>query len=225
MDNKNSKSNKAIGFLTLLFVLVFAGVLIYRFTPLGVPEGGVTSKQTGEVTSSTLKVASLDGQKNENKDYDIVPLVLQLKDGVVEIELWRNVAPLHVERIVELTKTGFYDGIVFHRVIDGFMAQTGDPTGTGMGGSDMADLKAEFNNEPFVRGTLGMARSQNPDSANSQFFITFGDTPFLNGNYTVFGKVISGMEFVDAIKKGNENNNGVVENPDKILSLKLKEIN
>ena len=122
--------------------------------------------------------------------------------GDVVIKLRADLAPGHVARISELASEGFYDGVVFHRVIDGFMAQGGDPTGTGMGGSDKPDLKAEFNAEPHVRGTCSMARSQMPDSANSQFFICFGDTHFLDGQYTVWGEVTSGMEHVDALPKG-----------------------
>ena len=149
-------------------------------------------------------------------------LLLQLKDGTVDIELQPNVAPKQVERIVTLTDQHFYDGVVFHRVIDGFMAQTGDPTGTGMGGSDLPDLPAEFSDEPFVRGTVGAARTQDPNSANSKFFIMFADGPGLNGQYTVFGKVVSGMEFVDNIKKGDQANNGMVTDPDKIVSAKIE---
>ena len=129
-------------------------------------------------------------------------LYLDLKDGRVVIELLPDVAPGHVERIKELTREGFYDGLVFHRVIDGFMAQTGDPTGTGRGGSDKPDLRAEFNDVPFDRGAVGMARSGNPHSANSQFFIMFDDGHFLNGQYTVWGRVTDGMEHVDNIKRG-----------------------
>lgn len=154
--------------------------------------------------------------------HDTVSLTLQLADGPVGIELWRDVAPLHVERITTLAAEGFYDGIVFHRVIDGFMAQTGDPTGTGRGGSPLPDLPAEFSAEPFVRGTLGMARSQSPNSANSQFFITFGDTAHLNGQYTVFGQVVEGMDRVDAIKKG-AGGSGVVTDPDSIVTFKINE--
>jgi peptidylprolyl isomerase len=143
-------------------------------------------------------------------------LYLQLKDGRVVIRLRPDLAPKHVEQIKALTSRGFYDGIVFHRVIDGFMAQTGDPTGTGMGKSDLPNIPAEFTQEPFKRGTLGMARSQSPDSANSQFFICFAPAPFLNGQYTVWGEVISGMEFVDKIKRGEP-----PANPDKIVSLKI----
>jgi len=159
-------------------------------------------------------------------------MILKLKDGDVKIELFPDVAPNHVNRIKELADSGKYDNVVFHRVIDGFMAQTGDVqfgnsdskefnlSRAGMGGSDLPDLKAEFNNLPHERGTLSMARSQNPDSANSQFFICFQPAPFLDRQYTVFGKVISGMEFVDKIKRGDSNNNGAVTDPDKIISFK-----
>lgn len=150
-------------------------------------------------------------------------LMLELKDGVVEIELRPDLAPKHVERISTLANNGFYDGIVFHRVIDGFMAQTGDPTGTGRGGSDLPDLPAEFTAEPFDRGVLGMARSQNPNSANSQFFIMFEEGYFLNNQYTVFGKVTKGMEYVDNIKKGVRSLNGQVEDPDKIVKMRTSD--
>ena len=159
-------------------------------------------------------------------------MILKLKDGDVKIELFSDVAPGHVKRITELANAGKYDGVVFHRVIDGFMAQTGDVQfgntenkdydlrRAGMGGSDLPDLKAEFNNLPHERGTLSMARSQNPDSANSQFFICFDAAPFLDRQYTVFGKVVSGMDLVDKIKRGDSNNNGAVTDPDKIISFK-----
>jgi cyclophilin family peptidyl-prolyl cis-trans isomerase len=143
-------------------------------------------------------------------------LYLQLKDGRVVIRLRPDLAPKHVAQIKALARKGFYDGIVFHRVIDGFMAQTGDPTGTGTGGSDLPNIPAEFSQEPFKRGTLGMARSNSPNSANSQFFICFAPAPFLNGQYTVWGEVISGMEFVDKIKRGEP-----PQNPDKIVSIKV----
>ena len=159
-------------------------------------------------------------------------MILKLKDGDVKIELFEDVAPNHVKRIKELANAGKYDNVVFHRVIDGFMAQTGDVKfgnssssdfdlrRAGMGGSDLPDLKQEFNSLPHDRGTLSMARSSDPDSANSQFFICFKPAPFLDRQYTVFGKVIEGMENVDKIKRGDENNNGSVDNPDKILSFK-----
>lgn len=141
-------------------------------------------------------------------------LYLDLKDGRVVIQLRPDLAPAHVERIKKLARAGFYDGIVFHRVIDGFMAQTGDPTGTGRGGSNEPDLKAEFSSEPYKRGTIGMARTNDPNSANSQFFIMFGDGSFLNGKYTVWGKVVDGMEFVDNITRGEP-----PANPDKIIKM------
>ena len=147
-------------------------------------------------------------------------LYMDLDDGRVVIEMRPDLAPTHVERIKELTREGFYDGVVFHRVIDGFMAQTGDPTGTGMGGSG-ENLDAEFSREPHVRGTVSMARAANPDSADSQFFIVFDEAPHLNGQYTVWGKVTEGMEHVDAIKKGDSFNNGSVDDPDKIIKMQV----
>ncbi|MCI4677941.1 peptidylprolyl isomerase [Rhodoblastus acidophilus] len=148
-------------------------------------------------------------------------LYMQLKDGMVVIRMRPDLAPKTVAQIKTLVKRGFYDGIVFHRVIEGFMAQTGDPTGTGMGGSDLPNIPAEFNKTPFVRGTVGMARASDPDSANSQFFICLGPAPFLDGKYTAWGEVISGMQNVDKIKKGDPAENGKVESPDKIISMKL----
>ena len=159
-------------------------------------------------------------------------MIMKLKDGDVELELYSNVAPNHVKRFKELAQKGSYDGVVFHRVIDGFMAQTGDVKFgnssssdfnlkmAGMGGSDLPDLNQEFNSLPHERGTLSMARSSDPNSANSQFFICFKPAPFLDRQYTVFGKVIEGMEFVDKIKRGDQNNNGAVSDPDKIISFK-----
>ncbi|HYM17618.1 MAG TPA: peptidylprolyl isomerase [Micropepsaceae bacterium] len=148
-------------------------------------------------------------------------LFIDLKSGRVVIELRPDLAPNHVARIKELAGEGFYDGVVFHRVIPGFMAQTGDPTGTGTGGSKKPNLKAEFSRESHVRGTCSMARSGHPDSANSQFFICFDDAPWLDGKYTVWGRVTSGMEHVDAIKKGDENQNGTVIDPDKVIRMTL----
>ena len=159
-------------------------------------------------------------------------MILKLKDGEVKIELFVDVAPNHVKRIKDLANEGKYDNVVFHRVIDGFMAQTGDVkfgnssspdfnlNKAGMGGSDLSDLKQEFNSLPHERGTLSMARSSDPNSANSQFFICFKAAPFLDRQYTVFGKVVEGMEYVDKIKRGDENNNGAVSDPDKIISFK-----
>jgi peptidylprolyl isomerase len=148
-------------------------------------------------------------------------VVMTLKNGKVVIRLRPDWAPKHVEQIKTLVKRGFYDGIVFHRVIPGFMAQTGDPTGTGGGGSDLPNLKAEFNSTHFQRGVLGMARTQDPDSANSQFFIVTADSGFLDNQYTAFGEVVSGMDVVDKIKAGSQANNGSVTNPDKIISMKM----
>ncbi|MFN7612094.1 MAG: peptidylprolyl isomerase [Alphaproteobacteria bacterium] len=148
-------------------------------------------------------------------------LYMQLKDGRVVIELRPDLAPEHVKRIKELTRKGFYDGLKFHRVIDGFMAQTGDPRGDGTGGSDLPDLKAEFSSAKHVRGTASMARAGDPDSANSQFFICFKPAPFLDGQYTIWGQVVEGMEFVDNITRGDEANNGAVANPDVIVSMKV----
>ena len=158
-------------------------------------------------------------------------MILKLKTGDVKIELFANVAPKHVERIKKLANDGLYDNVVFHRVIDGFMAQTGDVKfgnssskdfdlkRAGIGGSDLPDLTAEFNDLPHEKGTVSMARSSDPNSANSQFFICFKAAPFLDRNYTVFGKVIEGMEHVDKIKRG-DGQNGAVSDPDKIISFK-----
>lgn len=140
--------------------------------------------------------------------------------GRVVIEMRPDLAPKHVARIKELARKGFYDGVVFHRVIDGFMAQTGDPTGTGMGGSGQK-LKAEFNKESHLRGAVSMARAANPDSADSQFFIVLSASTFLDNQYTYWGKVTSGMEFVDKIKKGNRSDNGSVSNPDKMIKVQV----
>jgi peptidylprolyl isomerase len=147
-------------------------------------------------------------------------LYLDLKDGRVVIQMRPDLAPKHVARIKELVRQGFYNGLVFHRVIEGFMAQGGDPTGTGTGGSGQ-NLPAEFSAEPFARGVVGMARAQSPNSADSQFYIMLAETPSLNGQYTVWGKVVSGMEFVDKIKKGDAAQNGTVSDPDKIVKLQV----
>jgi len=160
-------------------------------------------------------------------------MIMKLKNGEVQIELYSEIAPNHVKRFIQLANEKKYDGVVFHRVIDGFMAQTGDVKFgnsnlesynlklAGTGGSEYPDLKAEFSNVSHEKGTLSMARSNDPDSANSQFFICFGSAPHLDRQYSVFGKVISGMEFVDLIKKG-EGSNGEVTNPDKIISITEK---
>ena len=148
-------------------------------------------------------------------------LYLELKDGRVVIELLPDLAPRHVERAKELARKGFYDGTVFHRVIEGFMAQGGDPSGTGTGGSDLGNLPAEFTRQRgFVRGTVGAARTGDPNSANSQFYIMFAPAPHLDGQYTIWGQVTEGMEFIDNIKRG-AGGSGMVSSPDKIVSMKV----
>jgi peptidylprolyl isomerase len=158
--------------------------------------------------------------KNMTKQQLENTLYIDLKDGRVVIKMMPEVAPKHVERIKTLARQKFYDGIVFHRVISGFMAQTGDPTGTGMGGSKLTDLKAEFSEEPHIRGAVSMARASNPNSGNSQFFIVTDDSKFLDRQYTIWGRVIEGMEFVDKIKKG-QGRNGEVSNPDKMIKVRV----
>lgn len=146
-------------------------------------------------------------------------LYIDLESGRVVIQMMPEIAPKHVARIKELAREKFYDGVPFHRVIEGFMAQTGDPTGTGMGGSEKPDLEAEFSDVPHDRGVVSMARAASPNSANSQFFIVLEDSHFLDGKYTVWGKVVEGMDHVDAIKLGDPKKNGSVENPDKMIKV------
>jgi peptidylprolyl isomerase len=164
----------------------------------------------GSIILAMIISSAANGQDLENTLY------LDLEEGRVVIELRPDLAPKHVARIKELAREGFYDGIVFHRVIPGFMAQTGDPTGTGRGGSEKPDLPAEFSNEPFVRGTLGMARTSDPNSANSQFFINYAETPHLNGQYTVWGQVVEGMDYVDQIAAGEP-----PTDPDQIVKMQV----
>ena len=149
-------------------------------------------------------------------------LILELKNGNVVIALRPDLAPNHVARYKELARKGFYDGVVFHRVIPGFMAQTGDPTGTGSGGSDLPDLKSEFSAEKHKRGTVSAARTNNPHSANSQFFICFDDASWLDRQYSVWGEVVEGMEHVDAIKKGDGSSGAVSGTPDKIIKARVE---
>jgi len=166
---------------------------------------------------SLLLMTAAPANDAKAKDLDLEnTLFLDLKDGRVTIKLLPDLAPNHVERVKKLTREGFYDGIVFHRVIEGFMAQSGDPTGTGMGGSEEPDLKAEFSDYNFGRGTVGAARSASPDSANSQWFICFDDCSFLNNQYTVWGQVVEGMDYVDAIERGEP-----PSDPDKIVKLQV----
>jgi len=170
-------------------------------------------KELGAAFAGICAVAALTVTPAQAAD----KIVMDLKCGPVVIDMRSDIAPKHVAQIRTLAAKGFYDGIVFHRVIDGFMAQTGDPTGTGTGKSDLPNIPAEFSSEPFKRGTVGMARSSNPDSANSQFFIMFAPGDFLNGQYTVVGQVASGMECIDQINKGEP-----PANPDKILKMSVR---
>ena len=208
---------------------LFAALLLAACNPTSKPAttDNQGSSQTTAQESATPKAAAPGETAGQGAatapagdDSDVV--YLDIREGRIVIRLRPDLAPKHVERIKTLVKRGFYDGIVFHRVIDGFMAQTGDPTGTGRGGSDLPDLKAEFSSTPFERGTLGMARAQSPDSANSQFFIMFTRYPSLDNEYTVFGEVVDGMDVVDKIKKGDSAANGMVDNPDKIIKMRMK---
>lgn len=178
---------------------------------------GIKGSETKKLTQSKTRAKKIKHSYNV-KDAEN-SLLLKLKDGDVVIEMFPDIAPNHVARIKELVRAEFYNGLKFHRVIDGFMAQTGCPYGTGTGGSGKK-LKAEFNRTPHQRGTVSMARSMFPDSADSQFFICFADCSWLNGQYTVWGQVTSGMEFVDNIKKGS-GSNGEVSNPDEIISMSV----
>lgn len=194
--------NRTVGLLVIAFVALFGAMVALPYTPFGRTEAP-TIANVAEIPANA-PVATLT-----------------LKDGDVIIALRPDLAPNHVDRIMELANSGFYDGLKFHRVIDRFMAQTGDPQGTGMGGSDLPNLAAEFSDANFARGTVGMARSMDPNSANSQFFIVTADSPHLNGQYTLFGNVIEGMEFVDNIKLGDQRANGVVDDPDLMISLRV----
>jgi len=178
---------------------------------------GLTGNETKKLTKSATR-AKKDKAGFVVKDAEN-SLLLRLKNGDVVIEMFADDAPRHVARIKELVRSAFYNGLKFHRVIDGFMAQTGDPYGNGTGGSGKK-LKAEFNTRPHKRGTVSMARAMDPDSADSQFFICFADAPWLNGQYTVWGEVTSGMEYVDMIKRGN-GPNGMVTEPDEIVSVSV----
>jgi peptidylprolyl isomerase len=171
------------------------------------------------LTFLTLIFPSMSNASAQSNNLENL-LYIDLKYGRVVIELLPQIAPAHVERIKTLARQKFYDGVVFHRVISGFMAQTGDPTGTGMGGSKLPDLKAEFSDEPHIRGAVSMARATNPNSANSQFFIVTDDSRFLDNQYTVWGRVIKGMEFVDQIKKGAPGS-GAVNKPDTMIRVRV----
>lgn len=212
MTEKNNKT-KAFAMLGVAFVGVFAFAAYSELTKT--PAQAASSAQAQSYPACETPAAP--------EGVETVAVEMELKTGTVELELRPDLAPKHVERITKLANEGFYDDVVFHRVIEGFMAQTGDPTGTGMGGSSYDDLPSEFTDTNYQCGTLGMARSQNPNSANSQFFITFEDAEFLNGQYTVFGYVTDGMEYVHQIKKGDPNRNGMVVEPDKIVSFRVKD--
>lgn len=200
---------------TVLFLAIFAFL-----TACSSDDAGLESIESNAPpeTPQAADDGAADEAVSQDASGDLVNL--ELEDGIVTIRLRPDLAPKHVEQIKTLVAQDFYDGVVFHRVIDGFMAQTGDPTGTGMGGSDLPDIPAEFSNEPFERGTVGMARSSDPNSANSQFFIMFDEGSFLNGQYTVIGEVIDGMEYVDQIKRGT-GQNGMVSEPDRIVKMEL----
>lgn len=173
------------------------------------------------IAFATALLASYGASAQEFRSLDPEnTIIMELRTGKVTIALRPDLAPSHVERIKTLARDSFYDGVPFHRVIPGFMAQGGDPTGTGTGGSDYADLRAEFSSEPHVEGTLSMARTSDPNSANSQFFVVFEPAPFLDNQYTVWGAVVDGMEHVHQIKKG-EGHNGIVKDPDTIISMQV----
>lgn len=215
MSHNVEKPNRIISVMVLLFVLLFAGLVYVRYAP--------TLFQTAPQTTENGEHGEEgEGQQAVIDVADMPILNMELESGTVKIVLRPDIAPNHVARIIELSESGFYDGIVFHRVINDFMAQTGDPTGTGMGGSDLPDLDAEINDRSFERATLGMARSADMNSANSQFFIVFGDASFLDGQYTLFGKVTEGMDLIDGLRKGNPQDNGTVTDPDHIVSMRLE---
>ena len=211
--------------LLVVFIgVVFAGLVFLRWyhpVELKGEVGVVSEKERNVRKNNAVKKEEENNMSDKELDALANKLLLKLKDGEVIIELYPDKAPNHVRRMKQLVQDGFYDGLTFHRVIDGFMAQTGDPEGNGTGGSNLPDLVAEFNDILHTRGVVSMARSMQENSANSQFFIMLEDTPHLNGQYSAFGKVIKGMEFIDKIKKGSSADNGTVSDPDKIISLSI----
>lgn len=236
---------KAVLYIVLLLIILIGGFLGYSYLTqpeLGeVPpipaessslETGTTDGVTTEMASTGATPVDTDTAVDENANPVLVIEVAGSTSGVIEIELLKDVAPAHAERIMALAAAGTYDNVVFHRVIDGFMAQTGDVEFgkrggegmdyVGMGGSDMPDLPAEFSGQKFVKGAVGMARSQDPNSANSQFFIMFDEAPYLNGQYTIVGRVIAGQDVVSAIKKGDTAQNGTVSEPDYMKAVRIK---
>ena len=228
MYSLKNKTLSIVIFIFLISTLIIGCNSTENSTNNEQSSGDALSAQNFEQTTETK-----GNQVNKPKSYDAPPSMsidtskelyyakIELeKGGTITLELYSSKVPNTVNNFIFLAKDGFYDGVTFHRVIPGFMAQTGDPTGTGMGGSDLPDIRAEFTRTPFERGTLGMARSQHPDSANSQFFICFQEASFLNNQYTVFGKVKDGMEFIDKIVRGEP-----PEFPDKIVSIRLSDSN
>ena len=228
---------KALLYILLVLIVAVAGMMGYQY--LNQPElGPLPDIPPPPAETSSLEQAPAGAAlASGNGAVAAVNPVLVIEvggqaSGVVEIELLADVAPEHVARIQALAEAGAYDGVVFHRVIGGFMAQTGDVkygkrgsgmlANAGMGGSDMPDLRAEISDLSFQRGIVGMARSASPNSANSQFFIMTGNAPYLDNNYTVIGRVISGLEVVDRIRRGDPANNGVVSNPDYMKSVRIK---
>lgn len=204
------------------FVLLCAAYAIYLVFPMMTTTIAAPSSSKSDTTVSAAGSPSFTGYKIDPA-LGLDPentVLLQLKDGIVAIKMRPDLAPEHVKRIKQLVREGFYNGLVFHRVIDGFMAQTGDPTGTGTGGSGK-NIKAEFSNEKFLAGTVGMARSSDPNSADSQLFICFAPASFLNGQYTVIGQVVSGMEYVGNIKRGDPQSGSVAEPRDKIIAAQV----
>jgi len=194
----------------LFTLLQFAILQLFCFS-IYAAETGIEMRQSNDVT---MNVSTMSVDNNPK-------IMMKLKYGNVEIELYPDKAPKHVERVLSLINKGFYNGLKFHRVIDGFMVQTGDPKGDGTGSSDEPNLVAEFNDIKHERGIISMARSNDPNSANSQFFIMLAEANHLDGQYTAFGKVIKGMEFIDMIKKGDQNQNGKVEEPDIIEDISV----
>jgi peptidylprolyl isomerase len=198
-----------------LFAFLLAVFLSFSAAPFAHAQGIIVDSTSPKGKAMTAPAPTEHAVKDPENT-----LFLDLKDGRVVIALRPDLAPKHVARIKELVRQGFYNGLAFHRVIDGFMAQGGDPKGDGTGGSGK-NIPAEFSSEKHVRGTASMARSANPDSADSQFFICLANADFLDNQYTVWGQVVSGMEFVDHIKKGNKANNGSVIIPDKIVKVQV----
>lgn len=213
--------DRILNYLIVAGLILLAVVVGARMTFQSVPHRAVeTARVEPKATPAPAPTPAPTPQPTKQVDPENV-LVLTLKDGPVEIEMLPLVAPNHVTRIKELVRQKFYDGLKFHRVIEGFMVQTGDPLGNGTGGSGKK-LAAEFSSEKHTRGAVSMARSNDPNSADSQFFIVTADSLFLDRNYTVWGRVISGMEFVDKIKRGDANRNGLVIDPDTIVSMRMK---